>query len=332
MARFDVIRFLEKHNIDYVTAGPRTSRWNVNVKCPLCSSDEFYLGISLRGKGWNCWRNMAHRGASYVRLVQVLIKCDLDTAKEIVGVDQTAMPENVGMSEYVRAKFGMEPVRKKGRLRYLPEFKPINTTGVRVKLYQQYLFSRGYRSAHLDWLFETYQLHYAPTGPFSRRVIIPIFDKYGRLLNWTGRAIQKQAKLRYRALSTEYDKDLPLAVCNPQEAVLGLPYLHRVDNPKVLLVVEGPFDAMWLTFWGHPFGVYATCLFGLNLSIEQMELVGELQDRFDRSYLLLDDDAALRALRLSSPLGLGIKRIPGIKDAAELRPLLAQRFCVTCLS
>jgi len=125
---------------------------------------------------------------------------------------------------------------------------------------------------------------------------------------------------------------LPAAKYQPQDTLLGLPYLWHVSDPKVLLIAEGPFDAMWLTSWGKSFGVYATCLFGLNLSQQQMVLISALQERFEKTYLLLDRGAAMRAFRLAtSGLSLPIKRIDTAKDPAELTPEQASSFCVSCL-
>ena len=67
------------------------------------------------------------------------------------------------------------------------------------------------------------------TGP---RIIIPFFSKSGELIAFQGRALDSHS-MRY--VTIKVDKD--------HEKIFGL---DRIDEKKRILVVEGPFDSMFL--------------------------------------------------------------------------------------
>src|SRR6185436_20537355 len=79
--------FFRRHNIDYVTSGPNASKGRLQIKCPFCGQDDpsEHMGVSIRGKGWSCWRNAGHRGVSSERLIQALLRCSSEEAKRLIG-------------------------------------------------------------------------------------------------------------------------------------------------------------------------------------------------------------------------------------------------------
>lgn len=326
--------FLRRHRIEFVTRGPSTSRDNVNVKCPLCGDADtgFHMGISLYGKGWHCWRNDTHAGRSRTRLIMLLLRCDQATAENLAGGGAPELPADESVRDRMRAKLLGEAPTKNRRLELLPEFKPI-VRGMLRGNFHDYLHGRGYTASGIKWLNEIYDLHYASTGEFKQRIIVPIKDEWGRLQTWTARSIRKNETLRYRALGKLPTKTLPAGKCQPQETLLGLRWLWHVPDPKALLVVEGPFDAMWISYWGWSMGVYATCLFGLQLSQRQASLLDQLGERFAETYLMLDEAASTRAFKLAYASGVDLKRrkLQGSKDPAALTPTEATALCLSLL-
>jgi hypothetical protein len=320
---FDWTRFLRQHHIEFIERGGSTTRNNVNIRCPMCADSDkgFHLGISLKGKGWNCWRNVQHRGRSRSRLIQLLLKCSEQTARELAGTASVDLPVDVDLGQQMRsALYPDEAPRSHGPLRLLSEFKPLVQDGFLAKPFWFYLRERGYRDKQIEWLCQSYQLHYATRGPFSYRIIIPIYDRRGKLMTWVARSIRPQEEVRYKALSVEPVRELPAALAAPYQMLLGLPLLWRCPDSRVLVVCEGPFDALWITTYGRSFGVYGTCLFGLNLSEAQQYQLSDLQERFEREVLLLDSEASFQAFRLSqSGNDLRVIRLSeNVKDPAEL--------------
>jgi hypothetical protein len=290
------------------------------------------MGISLKGKGWHCWLNHSHAGRSRTRLIQLLLRCDDETAKRLAGNDDAVtIPDGGQISARVHAKLTGQPIERQS-LKLMPYFKSLEGFGISAGPFREYIKGRGYTSGGIKWLVENYDLRYCTQGPFAARVIIPVRDQWGRLLTWTGRAIRPDVSLRYRALGLAPTQSLPPAVCHPQQTLLGLRQLWTAPNPAALIVTEGPFDAMWLTLWGQAMGVYATCLFGLNMTEAQMVLLSALEARFSRTFMLLDRSARKEAFRLAnSGLELPIKRLERGKDPAELSPPEAQALALSCL-
>lgn len=319
---FDWPAFLRQYKIDYVTRGPNTPRGEISIRCPLCGPEDpsQHMCISLRGKGWHCWRNNSHRGKSRSRLIQLLLQCSVETANQLAGTETRELPSDDEVIGSVRARFSVGEKSKPKQLELLKEFKLL-TKGSLADLFWDYLRNRGYKERQILWLIETYQLHYAVRGPFAYRIIIPLRGRSGKLLSWTGRSIIPDEELRYRALSITPTRDLPAGLCAPSDTLLGLDILWRCSNPKALIVCEGPFDALWVTTFGYRLGVYGTSLFGLHVTDKQALLLEELRDRFPRQVLLLDRDAGLQAFRLAhagfSPLEV-FRLPPGVKDPAVL--------------
>lgn len=83
---------------------------------------------------------------------------------------------------------------------------------------RDYLHVRGLSDIEI----EQYAIHYADGGPWRRRVLIPIFDKYGSMIAFQGRHIDGRDP-RYR---TE----------GPRPLYLPIMPMGR------LVIVEGPFD------------------------------------------------------------------------------------------
>jgi len=312
-------RFLSQHGIEYTTTGPNASRGRVNVKCPFCgpADPSEHMGISVSGRGWSCWRNMMHRGRSNERLIQALLRCSYEEAVRLSTDAGASAPLPDGnVSQLVRGMLEPEehdPIVRE--LQFPIEFKPMRP-GLMVQRFFDYLKRRGYRGPMAEAVVSLYELHYATRGPQAYRLIIPVRDRYGDLMTWTGRSVLPDEELRYLTLKRD------LAVVDTRDLLLGLPMLWRAPNPGTLVICEGPFDAMWVTVWGRALGVYGTCLFGLNMSDAQAALIAELGQLFNRTVLLLDGGAAFQSFRMAqNGLGLGVVRLPPtVKDPAVLSP------------
>lgn len=345
LMRFDWIKFFNRYNIKYVTDGPNFSRkMQANVRCPFCGDADpsEHLGVSSQG-WWGCLRNAAHRGKSPTYLIQQLIGCSPEEARRIVGVKEALAPtqDELALSfDVLRRMAGQTPLaqEKPRKLELLKEFKPLLSGSAFAEPFIEYLEDRGFRRSQIEWLANSYKLHYATRGSYAYRLIVPIYDRYGKLLTWTARAIRSDAKLRYKTLRATpgEDYDGPVALAPDKETVLGLPVLYSAERPKALVLVEGPFDALKLTAFGRGFGVYAGALFGLNVSEAQVAEALELSRRFERVYLLLDQGAELHRLRLASVLSVvapTILNVPGnYADPGEMSSEAIAKFSLDLIS
>lgn len=316
MASFDWKTFFRQHGVEYVTSGPNTPRGDIGIRCPMCgpADPSQHMCVSLKGAGWHCWRNASHKGRSRARLIQLVLRCSAETANELAGGESTELLPDDDLPQTLRAKLLGEVIKAAPKSLSIPkEFKAL-TGGVLSKPFWEYLDGRGYSPRQTVWLAETYGLHYALKGPFAYRIIVPVRDRSRRLQTWTGRSIIPGEEQRYKALGAE------LALCSIRETLLGLDVLWHAPSPKALLVCEGPFDALWINTFGHPFGVYATCLFGLSMSDSQASMLASLRERFGYVGLLLDSAASFQAFRLATNgLNLDVVSLPEtVKDPALL--------------
>lgn len=324
MARFDWPKFLRQHRIEYVTSGPNVARGNIACRCPFCgdSDPSQHMGLTKQG-WWGCLRNSAHRGKSPLRLVQKLLNCPEAEARRIVGGDAAAPSRDDFAASFAALKKQagvLQQPELPTHLSFPKEFKPLLNGSPFARPFIEYLEQRGYRKAQIEWLAKNYNLLYAITGRFAYRIIIPIYDRYGELLSWTARTILKDEQPRYKTLRMtpdEYDLSAPVARLAVNSTILGLPVLWGADNPKALVLVEGPFDGLKITAFGYTMGVYAASLFGLNVYPTQVTEVLELMSRFEACYMLIDEDAELHRLRLLQPLasiGCRVLRMPPGSD------------------
>lgn len=317
---FDWLNFLNQYNISFVTAGHSVSKGNVAVRCPWCSSEDpsTHMGISLDGKGWGCWRRADHRGRNPARLVQALLGCSQDRAREIVGYSDKLIGDDFLAQVMGRLSAAVEPV-KVGKLVLPDEFKPIKPLPS-AKPYIAYLKRRGFDPLALG----DYDLRYCTRGPYHGRIIFPIYYR-GELMTWSGRSIYPTEGQRYKVLSTKPERaaieGYGLARASSNHLLLFYDMLVK-SSADTLFVCEGPFDALKVMWLGRDSGIVATCLFTNSPTMEQVDLLYDLVPRFKRRYLLLDRDMFYVAIKTSSSLtGLELDPVmlpPGVKDPGEL--------------
>jgi hypothetical protein len=328
---FDWQKFLDTYRIEYVSSGPNIGRNNAGVKCPFCGDDpSFHLGISLDGKGFHCWREPsrgAHSGRSPHKLVMRLLGCSFTQAQAIVGdQDRKVVANDTTFDTDIKRRMALAhnqtSHRSVGRLEFLPEFKKIRDEGLRGDLFYSYLIERGYNEKQTAWLIERFDLRCALIGKFAYRVIIPVFMD-GKLVNWTGRAVTTDT-LRYKTLSHDMEvsrkADLPPAPMNVKDCLFD--YDNLKNGGDILVLTEGPFDAMRITFFGEKYGIMGTCLFGKGVSKQQKDLLYRLLPLYDHVHTFFDTDVGLASTFSWFPDDMGIVRrdLPkNVKDPAELQ-------------
>lgn len=314
---FDWIKFLEHHQIEYVTHGPSVVRGNVAVHCPYCGTADpsHHMGISLAGHGWGCWRNRAHRGRNPTRLVASLLSISLSQARTMLGYTDASVPDgNLRDRVNILLRPSTTSADTTRTLTFPPEIKRLDWATCKPSMFFDYLYSRHYTREEAEWACQKFWLRYALTGEFSYRLIFPIRNEEGQLISWTGRAIAPDQTVRYKTLSV--NKGTPRALAPATDFLLRE---HQLHGGPVLVVCEGPFDAMRIETVCADLGVSATCLFTKTASEMQIAKLGVLSKRFRNKFLLLDQDAALSSLSVLERLrGFGYKnlQLPGHKDPA----------------
>lgn len=192
----------------------------------------------------------------------------------------------------------------------------------------QYLVSRGFAYEELPELVALYDLHYAYSGDYSGRVVVPVY-MHNKLVGVTGRAVFK-ASLRYKNSRKE---EGPV---NIYESLANFDSILEEDVPEALVVVEGPFDMIKVDFYGRKYGIRSTCLFTKHIGKQQEDFLYELISYSKKTIILLDDDAFAESLlyagRLShfgdrvSSLGFDPNKFQA-EDAGALSPRGVAKLC-----
>ena len=308
----DWVALLEDHHIPYVTRGPNTKKGEVSVKCPWCGEDDpsEHLGVNLTAENWGCHRNAEHRGRGPSYLIAALLGCSSQQAKLIARQYSKADPSTLDEALAVLTGTSEAPKAVKGHssLALPADFKHIKPKGSTARFWN-YLMLRGFDDV-ADLAFQ-YDLKCAVTGDYKDRIIIPFYQRR-ELIGWTGRALQNPVIAPRYLSSSEAVKQ-----CVFNEDVL-------MDGGRLLFVVEGPFDALKLDYYGEPSGARATCVFGTSMSIDQLSILSKLRRRFKKVIILFDTDAvgpSFSAVDWLHASNVSVGQLPdGVKDPGELSP------------
>lgn len=295
-------QFLHDYQIPYVTRGPNTKKGEVSVKCPWCGEEDpsEHLGINLTEERWGCHRNSGHRGKRPHKLIQGLLGCSFGQAKLILAQYGVADPDSFDDISAPKPKEANEGTP----LSAFDDFTPLRGKNGASR-FLGYLKDRGFNSP-AEFAY-TYSLHYTTTGRWKDRVIIPIYVD-GKLIAWTARAIAKTINApRYLSSSQK----IKTTVFNEDTVLVG---------GEMLLVGEGPFDALKLDYYGMHLGAVGTCIFGTSVTIDQLCILKEASKLYKQTVLLLDTDAIEATFMISEWLPEAIiGALPsGLKDPGDM--------------
>jgi hypothetical protein len=330
---FGWLSFLNSYGIHYVTYGKNTRAGEVSIACPLCGDDPSeHLGIDPKTGSWSCWRNREHSGKKPFKLVSGLLGCSYSHARMVVEQYSRSDPDSF---DDIDKLLDAAPVDKKFVVvedgLCLPDnFKTPKRNGS-TNRYWEYLYDRGFDD--VDDLIDVYSIKCCSVGEWKDRVILPIYLE-GKLVTWTGRAIINPIGApRYKTLSAKEGSN-PRAIIPITETLLGYSNLIS-EGGTVLVLEEGPIDALKLDYYGYNYGVRATCFFTLNMTPTQHHMITKLVKRFKKTLLLLDANEIAAEFRLMDDLApLGVEAIyqpSGFKDAGELSPKQARGYVESLL-
>lgn len=323
MRTLDWRRILTENHIPFIDKGPNVKRGEINVRCAFCGSADpsFHMGLSLETGWWACWRNrQQHSGKSPLRLLMRLLHVSYWRAREIAGLGDDYIDPD-GFDAVAARVMGRDlHIAKPDNIQRdfldLPrEFSPLSRGGARFDAYMR--DARDFGPA-TSLLHEYYTVCYAQTGDWRDRIILPYIVN-GEIVAWTGRAIAPSS-IRYRDL----DRDSCLV---PIKETL---YNHDAGTKpgKVLMLTEGPVDALKVDVYGREVGVRAVALSTNSASDAQMFILEEMALCFETVVVVMDNASELSIVdsmrmrqRLMSIPNARIEPVPyGRKDPGELSP------------
>lgn len=298
-----VLELLQSHGVECVTEGANVKKGNFNVKCPWCADDpSAHLGIHLEKGVYGCWRSPTHKGGNPAYVLVAMLGWSYPRASRALQREGQAVQE--GQLEQVANGTIFTRPTLPSPVTESPLLSAYWKTKYRLVQIESYNLTRKFRSYILkrrfggatDRVISYYKLHCALSGDFRNRIIIPLIDSTGDWVTFTGRSIFKSPELRYRTLSADESAvSIDQTLFNFQQAQLG---------GDVLVVTEGPFDAMKVDFNGKRFGVRAIALCRIVITEMQMGLLMQLRKRFRKVIFVFDkgfeDIAAAVAIRMSA--------------------------------
>jgi hypothetical protein len=293
---FHWVPFLDAHGVNYVTTGKNVGKGYVAIKCPFCGSSDpsEHMTVSISGTGWKCWRNHEHRGAKPHRLIIALTGMSSSAVNALVGNDSPAIARD--FASYVRDQLAdrnevqapLAEIEMPSAFRKFDDYRNRFTPRL-AKPYVSYLKRRGFTPEQVA----PYGLMYATRGEWVGRVIFPIRNRSGKLVAFTGRAIGKST-LRYKTSEVDINRVL-----------LFEDQLFAIDGRKpkrMLVVTEGPFDALKVSVLGKEHGIVGTCVFTSSPSPDQTATLRWMTARFDRIVALFDRENEQASFRLAGAI------------------------------
>lgn len=241
----DWAALLDSLGVQYWTSGKNVATDCVNICCPFCDDHSNHGGFNTKTGSYNCWR--CEGGAPAVAISRVS-GIPVQTATQLIR--QYTTGGVVASNKLVAA----------GTTLKLPG-RPIE------KYHRDYLEKRGFDPDELVFYHGI-----LGTGPvdkwegidFRLRVVIPISDPYGNIVNFQGRDITGKQELRYKCCPVEK------AIVHHKHLLYGADLCRRKDQ---IVVVEGVFDAWRL-------GAGAVATFGTSVTREQINAMANWRKIF----------------------------------------------------
>jgi len=316
----DWLRFLDRNRIDYVIGPAQNVRHNhIGINCPRCGDDtKHHFSIDLEsGKIKGCWRDSNH-WMDPLELVAELTHTSQGEARRLLSEGGQIMVEDCSPKALME-ELELLDDSKRGEpdqlpeLEWPPEFYHFNAQR-RALPYYEYLSARGFSNP--EAVAECYGLRWCADGEWGPRIAFPLYEEL-RMVGWTARAITKRAKAKY--------KTHPIG-----KGVRRLLWDPAGRDDWLLVVCEGPFDALKIDWFAAERPVRAVAIMGLQVGAAKIGALVRAATGAREVVLLLDSDAEAQALELQGALGplrARIVALPrGVKDPGDLSRVAVERL------
>ena len=145
---------------------------------------------------------------------------------------------------------------------------------------------------------QKYNIGYCKNGKYANMIIIPTYDKDGRLNYFTARSFEKNSYIKYK---------------NPPVSRNIIPNEHLINWRLPIILCEGLFDAIAIKRNAIP-------LLGKNIQLELMKKI--ISSYVNKIYIALDKDAIKQALHFCENLMMEGKEVYFVdlqdKDPSEM--------------
>ena len=240
-----------------------STKGNYAFHCPFCKHHKPKLEVDPKTGFYHCWTcQPATKGRNLTSLLKKLHASPSQLAEM-----RSYFPD--GKGDLLEKTYTVVQLPK--------EFIPLTQNSTKLSYRQAKAYLKGRGIVEEDIL--KYGIGYCETGRYANSVIIPSYDKNGRINYYISRSFERDPARKYNAPS-----------CNKNE-LIGFEYYINWRVPVILC--EGIFDAIALKRNAIP-------LFGKTIpKALMMKLV---ESDVKTVYLALDNDALKEALKYSVDL------------------------------
>ena len=267
-------------------SGKATARNNYAYHCPFCHHHKPKLEVNLtenrEGKNpWHCWACDA-RGTTIYNLFKQL-KVDSSKYGELSSLVKT--------SKSIKETKVVNSVSLPNE--YISLFN-VDTSDIIARHALAYLKNRNIVKSDIL----KYNIGYCKDGLYANMIIIPTYDKDGRLNYFTARSFEKEPYIKYR---------------NPSASRDIIPNEHLINWRVPIILCEGLFDAIAIKRNAIP-------LLGKNIQSSLMKKI--VTSYVNKIYIALDRDAIKQALHFCEQLMMEGKEVYLVdmqdKDPSEM--------------
>ena len=266
--------------------GKRTARGNMAYKCPHCNHHKPKLEVNFTENKdghnpWHCWV-CNKKGKSIGLLLRG------------AGATQDIINEAKSLAKDVNSTYTPKTKTTISLPNEFISLKNVDKSNITARHALAYLKRRNI--SKYDIL--KYNIGYCENGLYANMIIIPTYDKDGRLNYFTARSFDKNAYVKYR---------------NPQVSRDIIPNEHMINWRVPIILCEGLFDAIAIKRNAIP-------LLGKNI---QSNLMKKIVTSFvEKIYIALDKDAIKQALHFCEQLMMEGKEVYFVdlqdKDPSEM--------------
>jgi len=258
----------------------KTSGNNMSFKCPLCNHYKHKLEVDLSTQYWHCWVCNAKGRKLYTLFKKV--GASISQLKDLATQTDSYIPVKATVENHVTLPSEFQLILSGNKTN--PEFRNA----------LMYLKNRGITREDIV----RYGIGYCESGPYDKMIIIPSYDKDGRLNFFTGRSYYKDSTFKHK--NPKVSKD-----------IIGFELFVNWNEP--VTIVEGAFDAIAVKRNAIP-------LFGKIIldNLKKQIIEHSVKD----IYIALDTDARKKALDICQYFidnGVNVYLIElGDKDPSDL--------------
>lgn len=246
--------------------GKVTNKGNIAHHCPFCHSPRKKMEIQTitNDKGenpWHCW--VCNKSGKKLSSLFKALKVSREKISELYKVLNVQPKYNANQID--------SAFRSTTALDLPKEYIPLVSISDSIEYKNAIHYLRAKRKITLSEIVK-YNIGYCETGEYSKKIIIPSYDEFGKLNYFVGRAYYDAESFKHK---------------NPDVSKNCVGFELFINWSLPIVLVEGAFDAIAVRRNAIP-------LFGKTISEDLRKKI--IEHKVSKLYICLDKDAQKQAL------------------------------------